>query len=116
MPLPLVRRCERAVEADVQHPFAAGFTLNEFKAVSADGDWVEAFIQHSAGGVHKLVKMSGLSVYFDTDTPRRLQGEHDEMVEALRSMLERPPKHQYILKPVAGEARVCLHLSSRVPN
>jgi hypothetical protein len=37
-----------------QHPFAAGLTISEFKAVSTDGNWVEAFIQSSLGGVHKV--------------------------------------------------------------
>lgn len=56
--------------------------------------------------MHKLVKLGALSVYFDTDNHRRLQGDNHEIIEALKSMLERPPQHQYILKPVTGEARV----------
>jgi vacuolar protein sorting-associated protein 13A/C len=37
-----------------EHPFAAGLTISEFKAVSTDGNWVEAFIQDSLKGVHKV--------------------------------------------------------------
>jgi len=39
---------------NTQHPFAAGITLSEFTAVSTDGNWVEAFIQDSLHGVHKV--------------------------------------------------------------
>ena len=90
--------------------FAAGITLSEFRAVSADENWVEAFISNSLKGVHKLVKLQGLSVYFDTDAQRMMQGDRDEIIAALKTMLERPPKHQYILKPVTGEARVSVLL------
>lgn len=38
----------------VQHPFASGFTLSEFRAVSTDGNWMESFIQDSLHGVHKV--------------------------------------------------------------
>ena len=37
-----------------EHPFAAGLTIDEFKAVSTDEHWVEAFIQDSLKGVHKV--------------------------------------------------------------
>jgi vacuolar protein sorting-associated protein 13A/C len=40
-----------------QHPFAAGLTISEFKAVSTDGNWVEAFIQDSLKGVHKVCNL-----------------------------------------------------------
>jgi vacuolar protein sorting-associated protein 13A/C len=42
---------------DTQHPFAAGITLSEFTAVSTDGNWVEAFIQDSLHGVHKVSRL-----------------------------------------------------------
>ena len=37
-----------------EHPFAAGLTIDEFKAVSTDERWIEAFIQDSLKGVHKV--------------------------------------------------------------
>ena len=37
-----------------EHPFAAGLTIDEFKAVSTDEKWIEAFIQDSLKGVHKV--------------------------------------------------------------
>lgn len=72
-----------------EHPFAAGFTLDEFKAVSTDEKWVEAFIQDSAKGVHKLVKLAALSLYFDTDTGSLDKGQEDRQgtIDALRTMV-----------------------------
>jgi vacuolar protein sorting-associated protein 13A/C len=68
---------------------------------------VESFIQDSLAGVHKLVKLSALSVYFDTDTGSLDKGLDDRQgtIDAIRHMLAGSPKHQYILKPVTGEAR-----------
>jgi predicted DsbA family dithiol-disulfide isomerase len=37
-----------------QHPFAAGLTLAEFKAVSTDENWVEAFIHDAKAALHKV--------------------------------------------------------------
>ncbi|KAL7419546.1 Vacuolar protein sorting-associated protein 13 [Cryptotrichosporon argae] len=102
-----------------EHPFAAGVTLSEFKAVSTDENWIEAFISDSLKGVHKLVQLQGLAVYFDTDTGSLDKGgERQATIDALKSMLLGQPSHQYILKPVTGEARVILNkrMSSSVPK
>ncbi|EIW72804.1 hypothetical protein TREMEDRAFT_25659 [Tremella mesenterica DSM 1558] len=103
-----------------EHPFAAGLSLDEFKAVSTDENWVEAFIHDSVKGVHKLVKLSALSVYFDTDTGSIDKGSDDRQgtIDALKEMLASPPTHQYILKPVTGEARAIMnhHMSRDTPK
>jgi vacuolar protein sorting-associated protein 13A/C len=49
-----------------QHPFAAGVTLSSFKAVSADENWIEAFIQNSSEGVRKV---SGVPVVLALSLP-----------------------------------------------
>ncbi|ODO11680.1 hypothetical protein I350_00464 [Cryptococcus amylolentus CBS 6273] len=103
-----------------EHPFAAGITLNEFKAVSTDANWVEAFIHDSLNGVHKLVQLGALAIYFDTDTGSLDKGAEDRSgtINALRSMLAGSPNHQYILKPVTGEARAIInkHMSNETPK
>ncbi|WVR05901.1 hypothetical protein IAU60_002927 [Kwoniella sp. DSM 27419] len=103
-----------------EHPFAAGVTLNEFKAVSTDENWVEAFIQDSLRGVHKVVKLGALAVYFDTDTGSLDKGPNDRAgtIEALRAMLDGSPNHQYILRPVTGEARAIINktMSDEMPK
>ena len=38
----------------VQHPFAAGITLAGFTAVSVNNKWEPAFIDSSAGAIHKV--------------------------------------------------------------
>ena len=60
----------------------------------------------------QLVKLDALSVYFDTDTGSVGKGDDREgTLNALKSMLVGSPTHQYILKPVTGEARVIVNKS-----
>ncbi|KAL0252508.1 hypothetical protein I308_101900 [Cryptococcus tetragattii IND107] len=102
-----------------EHPFAAGLTLNEFKAVSTDANWVEAFIHDSLHGVHKLVQLGALAIYFDTDTESLEKGpDRSETIQALKDMLDGSHNHQYILKPVTGEARAIInkHMSNDTPK
>lgn len=69
---------------DRQHPFAAGVTLASFNAVSVNEKWEPAFIESTAGAIHKvrglstlgsvelntfqLANLVSLAVYFDTDS------------------------------------------------
>nr|ODO02780.1 vacuolar protein sorting-associated protein vps13 [Cryptococcus depauperatus CBS 7855] len=103
-----------------EHPFAAGVTLKEFKAVSTDENWVEAFINDSLHGVHKLVQLGALAIYFDTDTMslNRGPGDRSGTIQGLKDMLFGSPKRQYILKPVTGEARAIInkHMSNETPK
>lgn len=70
--------------------------------------------------MHKLVKLAALSVYFDTDTGSIDKGPQDRQgtIDALRHMLAGSPKHQYILKPVTGEARCIVNktMSQELPK
>lgn len=79
--------------------------------MSTDANWVEHFIADSRAQVHKLVKLGALSIYFDTDTGTLDKGASDRegTIAALKAMLVGTPSHQYILKPVTGEARVILN-------
>jgi hypothetical protein len=54
-------------------------------------------------------------VYFDTDTGSLDQGPGDRQgtIDALKAMLLGEPKHQHILKPVTGEARVSFYTPER---
>ena len=68
----------------------------------------------------QLVKLGALSVYFDTDTGSLDKGPKDRegTLDALKSMLAGSPTHQYILKPVTGEARVIMnkHMTNETPK
>ncbi|KYK54262.1 vacuolar protein sorting-associated protein vps13 [Drechmeria coniospora] len=105
------------------HPFALGLTLDEFSAVSTDGQWNPTFIQDSADTTHKLATLGALAVYWNTDSDLfgtgreaddssdRRQLTNEQMVERFRSMVGRPdsaasPNHQFILKPVSGQAKI----------
>ncbi|KAI9800700.1 MAG: hypothetical protein M1825_004022 [Sarcosagium campestre] len=105
------------------HPFALGFTLEKFSAVSTDADWNEAFIQTSAGVTHKLASLDALALYWNTDTSLFGTGKgsqvgsdnqgtaHAEMLEKFRDLIVRGDEksarsHQFVLKPVSGRARI----------
>ncbi|CAJ2510603.1 Uu.00g062280.m01.CDS01 [Anthostomella pinea] len=103
------------------HPFALGITLEEFSAVSTDGEWKAAFIQNSSKTTHKLATLGALAVYWNTDSklmgPGRelADGEdfmsHDEMTRKFKEMIgtgDNPATadHQFILKPVSGQAKI----------
>lgn len=95
-----------------EHPFAAGVAISEFKMVSTDENWVEAFLQNNVQDVHKQAILEELSVYFDTDAGSVDKGaDHQEdTILALKDMLKnKKAEHQYILKPVSGEARLIIH-------
>jgi vacuolar protein sorting-associated protein 13A/C len=116
------------------HPFALGITLKEFSAISTDGKWKPTYIQNSVGTTHKLATLGALAVYWNTDS--RLLGTgreaevadakvvpHDEMLDKFREMIIRGDahdgaSHQYILKPVSGQAKIEMDKSgkSNVPH
>ncbi|KAK4225861.1 putative vacuolar protein sorting-associated protein [Podospora fimiseda] len=114
-------RYEDAISAP-GHPFALGITLEEFSAVSTDGDWTPTFIQDSTHTTNKLATLESLAVYWDTDTklmgpgreastPETELTPHAEMLKNFRAMIVRSnsdgsSEHQFILKPVSGQAKI----------
>lgn len=113
------------------HPFAAGLTLEEFSAVSTDGEWNPTYIQNSVGVAHKLAKLEALAIYFNTDstlmgtgreaaTPRDEEVlDHDQMMEKFKELIvkgqstEESP-HQFVLKPVSGQAKIEMDRSGKI--
>lgn len=103
------------------HPFALGLTLAEFSAVSTDGEWKPTFIQNSTKTTHKLATLGALAVYWNTDTTllgpgREVSNEdeqipHDDMIKHFKEMIGKGDDtssvdHQFILKPVSGQAKI----------
>ena len=110
------------------HPFALGLTLEEFSAVSTDGQWKPTFIQDSARSTHKLATLDALAVYWNTDSELLGPGReiardgsdgapalnHRDMVRKFKEMIGRGGEngnpatadHQFILKPVSGHAKI----------
>ncbi|KAI3320562.1 vacuolar protein sorting-associated protein 13, partial [Xylariaceae sp. AK1471] len=108
------------------HPFALGVTLEEFSAISTDGQWKPTFISNTSKTTHKLAKLDALAVYWNTDSellgPGREMSEgdesmhHDEMLRKFKDMISNgegvaTAEHQFILKPVSGQAKIELNKS-----
>ncbi|KAF8168100.1 vacuolar protein sorting-associated protein 13 [Crassisporium funariophilum] len=94
------------------HPFAAGITLAGFTAVSVNGDWEPAFIESTAGAIHKLAKLQSLAVYFDTDSQSMAGLPTMDSIKKFCSMISHgddDEQHQYILKPVSGEGKIIVN-------
>lgn len=112
------------------HPFALGVTLEEFSAVSTDGEWKPTFIQDSTKTTHKLATLGALSVYWNTDTKLYGSGressssdeapmEHAEMIKTFKAMIGKADEntgvdHQFILRPVSGQAKIEMDKSGDV--
>ncbi|KNB01705.1 hypothetical protein FOXG_04892 [Fusarium oxysporum f. sp. lycopersici 4287] len=111
------------------HPFALGVTLEEFSAVSTDGQWKPTFIQDSNTVTHKLATLGALAVYWNTDSTLLGTGReastsseelmpHDEMVAKFREMIGKDAQenanHQFILRPVNGQAKIELDKSGDI--
>ncbi len=112
------------------HPFALGVTLEEFSAVSTNGDWRPTFIQNSTGTTHKLATLGALAVYWDTDAellgsgreaaaPEGEQTSHGEIMRQFKDMIVKSENasksaHQFILKPVSGQAKIELDKSGDI--
>ncbi|KAJ6610914.1 vacuolar protein sorting-associated protein 13 [Mycena sp. CBHHK59/15] len=94
------------------HPFAAGITLAGFTAASVNDKWQAAFIESTAGAIHKLAKLQSLAVYFDTDSPSMTGLSPAEAINQFSAMISHGTQdadHQFILKPVSGEGRVVMN-------
>lgn len=112
------------------HPFGLGITLDEISAVSTDGQWKPTYIQNSKGPTHKLATMSALAIYWNTDitllsTGRQAEvpgadvASHEQILAEFKKMIvkgEDPNAtgHQFILKPVSGQARLELDKSGAI--
>ncbi|ORY58482.1 uncharacterized protein BCR38DRAFT_489400 [Pseudomassariella vexata] len=122
-------RYEDAISAP-GHPFSLGITLEEFSAVSTNGEWKPTFIQNSSKTTHKLATLGALAVYWNTDTKllgpgREVQQDidnalpHDELISKFKEMIgkgdnEATADHQFILRPVSGQAKIELDKSGDV--
>lgn len=97
------------------HPFALGVTLEEFSAVSTDGQWKPTFIQNSTDVTHKLATLGALAVYWNTDSDLFMDNVQDDtdpedMVHKFKQLVGKAQatyaSHQFILKPVNGQAKI----------
>lgn len=94
-----------------QHPFALGFTLEEFSAVSTNEKWEPAYVDDSVSITHKLARLGSLAIYWNTDAIHLGgQATHDEIIQAFHNLIATGentlPSHQFVLKPVSGVGRI----------
>lgn len=93
------------------HPFALGFTLEEFSAVSTNENWEPAFVHDNVSVTHKLAKLGSLAIYWNTDATHFAgQATHDEIIQAFHTLIATGenilPGHQFVLKPVSGIGKI----------
>ncbi|KAI5452535.1 Vacuolar protein sorting-associated protein 13, variant 2 [Naganishia albida] len=96
-----------------EHPFAAGITLSSFELLSADENWVEGFVKQVLDATRKVARMDSLSVYVDSDAPSIIRDGLDsidtwKMFEGMISRKDREAEHRYVVRPIAGDARVIM--------
>jgi vacuolar protein sorting-associated protein 13A/C len=94
------------------HPFAAGITLAGFTAISVNDKWQPAFIESTAGAIHKLANLQSLAVYFNTDSQSMAGLPPAAAIKKFSELISQEnhiPSHQFILKPVSGEGRVIMN-------
>ncbi|KAL7273138.1 Vacuolar protein sorting-associated protein 13 [Rhizina undulata] len=102
------------------HPFALGFTLEEFSAVSTNDDWEPNFIQNNAAVTHKLARLGSLAIYWNTDSEHFGGGSKTpaEIIKAFENLIAtreyHPSIHQFVLKPVSGFGRIELNKTMRL--
>ncbi|KAG9019286.1 hypothetical protein FRB90_004293 [Tulasnella sp. 427] len=105
------------------HPFAAGITLGSFQVETTDKNWIQAFITEKLQSIelHKLAQLKSLSAYFDTDEKSISGLSVEDSKATFKSLISaegRNPNHQYILRPVSGEARLIFNrrVTSTIPR
>ncbi|KAG1472650.1 hypothetical protein G6F56_001412 [Rhizopus delemar] len=104
--------------SDPGHPFAVGVALKELSGLSTDDEWQPKFISDPTSPINKLVTLESLSLYWNTDT-KSLAGQHEQDVNVFTNLIptrHHSPKHQFLLKPVSGTARVTLNQTDHKPK
>ncbi|KAG9314366.1 N-terminal region of Chorein, a TM vesicle-mediated sorter-domain-containing protein [Chiua virens] len=94
------------------HPFAAGITLASFAIRSVNECWEPAFIESTAGAIHKLSSLLSLAIYFDTDSPSMANLPPSEAKRKFMDMIslnDLDSSHQFILSPVSGEGKIVVN-------
>jgi vacuolar protein sorting-associated protein 13A/C len=91
-------------------PFSVGVSIEELSAHSTDENWMEAFISSSTGLIHKLLKLSNLAVYWNTDGQSFAGMSPSEFRDALSGTIINdtggPITWQYVMRPVSGMGKV----------
>ncbi|MCJ1358957.1 MAG: hypothetical protein MMC33_008957 [Icmadophila ericetorum] len=108
------------------HPFSIGLKLPLLSAVSTDENWTPTFIKAAEKVSRKLVKLTSMAIYWNTDSelfgkgmsPREgsepKRPEHVELLVKFRDGLEQDEGFQYVLRPISGRAGVTMDKTGKV--
>eukprot|EP00736_Rhodelphis_marinus_P007126 Rmarinus@m.9219 len=97
-------------------PFAMGFTLSSLTIESTDETWQKTFLRESVTIAHKLLQVSQLSLYVETDLvpgasllPRTVspQAWREKFFGGLDSLASR---RYYVLRPLDVDVRLALNM------
>lgn len=91
-----------------------GFQLKELSAISTNSEWEPSFIDLSTNLTHKLMTLSELSVYWDTDTTESLimdseEPDWDIFIHFVKRQIELNRNKEYILKPVNTTGKLIIN-------
>ncbi|EMG47074.1 hypothetical protein G210_2649 [Candida maltosa Xu316] len=90
-----------------ESPYSIGFSLDELSAVSTDEDWVPSFINITQSLTRKLVTLSNLSCYMDTQNSKLYSHlNREEILSAFQSTMS---DIEYLLKPVTGNGKLTVN-------
>ncbi|TKR93503.1 hypothetical protein L596_007947 [Steinernema carpocapsae] len=95
-------------------PFVAGVSLEGLDFHTTDANWKPTIHKEAVKIIHKLVTMSNLAVYWNSDSA--LISDLESKDEIKRAMLEgistkekRPHGFKYVLEPITMEAKLSLN-------
>lgn len=93
-----------------------GFQLKELSAISTNNEWEPSFIDLSTNLTHKLMTLSELSIYWDTDNTKSLimdseQPDWDIFIQNIKREIELNQIKEYILKPVNTIGKLIINKS-----
>ncbi|EFA76521.1 hypothetical protein PPL_10289 [Heterostelium album PN500] len=114
-------RFEDTITNPSKPPYCFGLTLEHLKAQSTNEDWQPTFLHTPHTLVHKLITLSNLSVYWDTnmESPLLQCGHINELVSKMSSLIhsksDSKPLHNYLLHPVCGSLKLLIN-NSVLPN
>ncbi|PRP88859.1 hypothetical protein PROFUN_00327 [Planoprotostelium fungivorum] len=95
-------------------PFSIGFCIDRVAVSSTDEEWREIFIEGNSGKlIHKLAKLSSLSVYMD---PMKTVTKESEGLTTLKERMnreicseERSAPHHFVVSPISAALRLVIN-------
>nr|XP_056721786.1 intermembrane lipid transfer protein VPS13C [Euleptes europaea] len=98
---------------DPSRPLSFGMTLGELSLLTANENWTPCILNEAAKIIYKLLRLDSLSFYWNVDTEMYYRSSREQILEQLKkgvpSVGRKPPKYQYIFKPVSASAKLYIN-------